>query len=105
MNFINNIGVQPVRHIRVYQDARNTSEHWRQQDRILQPLTHQQFGNKFRVGGRVRMRLGTSTSIKYAELTIIKIVPYHTTQQYLGSYNADDGFNGAPFTHVVVLKP
>ena len=105
MNYINNIGVQPVRPVPVYQDARNSSQHWRQHDRILHPVTHWQFGNKFRVGDRVRMRLITSSSMKYADFTIVKIVSYHTAKQYLGSYNADDGFNGAPFTHVLVLRP
>ena len=106
MNFINNIGVQhqPVRHIRVYQDARDSSQHWRQQERIFHPLTQWQFGN-FRVGERVRMRLITPTGTTYADLTIVKIVPYHTARQYLGPYNASDTFKNNPFTHVLMLKP
>jgi hypothetical protein len=107
MNFINNIGVQhqPVRHIRVYQDARDSSQHWRQQDRILHPLTQKQFGNRFRVGDRFRMRLVTPTSTKYADLTIVKIVPYYEAQQWIGSYNADDTFKDVPFSNVLVLRP
>ena len=105
MNYINNFGVQHVRRSRVYQDTRDSSQHWRQQDRILHPLTYQQFGNRFRVGGRVRMRLVTPTSTKYAEFTITNIMPYPTAEQYLGSYNADNAFKYIPFSHVLVLRP
>lgn len=105
MNYINNVGVQHVRRIRVYQDTRDSSQHWRQEDRIFHPLTQQQFGNRFRVGDRVRMRLVTPTSKKYADLTIVKIMTYHEAQVFLGGYSINDTFKDTPFIHVLVLRP
>jgi len=89
----------------IYQDARNTSSHWRQQDRILHPLTERQFGNRFRVGDRVRMQLRTRTSKIYITLNIAQITTYDTAKQWLHSYNADNTFKGVPFTQTLVLRP
>ena len=90
---------------RVYQDTRNTSPHWRQRNRIFHPLTERQFGNRFRVGDRVTMRIINPNNKKYINGTIVRILPYDTTQQWLGSYNIDSAFNDVPFTRVLVLQP
>jgi len=89
----------------LYQDTRNTSSHWRQQDRILHPLTERQFGNRFRVGDRVRMQVRTRTSKIYITLRIVQIMTYNSVKQCLGSYNADDTFKRVPFHHILVLRP
>ena len=89
----------------LYQDTRNTSSHWRQQDRILHPLTERQFRNRFRVGDRVRMQIRTRTSKIYITLNIVQITTYNTGKQWLDSYNADDTFKGVPFHHILVLRP
>ena len=89
----------------LYQDTRNTSSHWRQQDRILHPLTERQFRNRFRVGDRVRMQIRTRTSKIYITLRIVQITTYHSAKQSLGSYNADDTFKRVPFHHILVLRP
>ena len=90
---------------RVYQDTRNTSPHWRTNNRIWHPLTEDQFGNRFRIGDRVTMRVINNTNKMYIDATILQIVPYDMTKQWIGSYNIDDSFNHAPFTHVIALCP
>jgi hypothetical protein len=40
----------------------------------------------------------------YINLTIVNIMSYQATQAVLGSYNADDAFNGDAFTKVLVLE-
>jgi hypothetical protein len=107
MDFTHNFGAQPEPvHLEVvYQDTRNTSLHWRQDTRIYHPLTEQQFGNRFRVGDRVRMRLTYPNSKMYITPTIMNITLYHVAQQVLGSYNIDNAFKGSPFTYVLVLEP
>uniref|UniRef100_A0A6C0ANF1 Uncharacterized protein n=1 Tax=viral metagenome TaxID=1070528 RepID=A0A6C0ANF1_9ZZZZ len=107
MDFTHNFGAQPqpVQLQMVYQDTRDSSPHWRQDIRVFHPLTEQQFGNRFRVGDRVRMRLTYPNSKMYITPTIVNIVPYYTAQQILGSYNMGDAFKGVPFTRVLVLEP
>ena len=90
---------------RVYQDTRNTSSEWRQNNCIFHPLTQHQFGNRFRVADKVTMRLTNPINKLYINGTIERIIPYHIVQAPLGSYNIDDTFAGAPFTHVLVIKP
>jgi len=90
---------------RVYQDTRNTSSEWRQRNRIFHPLTERQFGNRFRVGDRVTMRLINPNNKIYIDATIVGIVLYDNAQALLNSYNIDDTFAGAPFTRVLVLDP
>ena len=106
MEFTYNFGSEPepVQPQMVYQDTRDTSPHWRRQARMWHPLTEQQFSNKFRVGDTVRMRLTYPTTKMYMSPTIVNIVPYHMAQQVLGSYNVDNAFKGAAFTHVLVLE-
>jgi len=89
----------------IYQDMRNTSSHWRQEDRIMHPLTERQFRNRFRVGDRVRMQLRTRTSKIYITLNVVQITNYTTAKQWLHSYNSDDTFKRVPFTHTLVLRP
>ena len=106
MDFIRNFGQpQAVQPKLVFQDVRDSSSHYRNDLRIWHPLTEQQFRNNFRVGDRVRVRLLCDNNDKtYINLTIVHIMTYETTKSVLGSYNADDGFKGAPFTRVLVLE-
>ena len=90
---------------RVYQDTRNSSSIWRQRACIFHPLTERQFLNRFREGDRVTMRIINPNNKKYINGTIVRIIPYDTTQQWLGSYNIDSAFNDVPFTRVLVLQP
>jgi hypothetical protein len=90
---------------KVYQDTRNSSPLWRQNNRIFHPLTERQFVNRFRVPHRVMMRVINDRTKIYIDGTIIRIIPYYTAEQFLGSYNIDSSFNGVPFTHVLVLQP
>jgi len=110
VDFTRNFGVQPEPQPEpqprmVYQDTRNTSSHWRNDIRMWHPLTENQFGNNFRVGDKVKMRLLFHNKDKtYINLTIVNIMSYQATQAVLGSYNADDAFNGDAFTRVLVLE-
>jgi hypothetical protein len=90
---------------RIYQDTRNTSSNWRQNNRIFHPLTQRQFGNRFRVGNRVTMRLIYPPNKMYINGAIERIIPYPIAQAWVGSYNIDDTFANEPFTHVLVIKP
>jgi len=88
----------------VYQNiSRNTSRLWRQQDRIMHPLTEQQFDNRFRVGDRVMMRILNPTSKVYVNFTIAHIATYNSAKAFLGPYNRSDTFKGFPFTQALVL--
>ena len=89
----------------VYQDTRNTNSLWRQRACIWHPLTQRQCGNRFKVGDKVTLRIITPTRKFYISCTIVHIVPYHTAEQFLGSYTSDNAFKEYPFTHVLVLKP
>jgi hypothetical protein len=107
MDFTHNFGAQPepVQPHLVYQDTRGTSSHWRSDLRISHPLTEQQFGNKFRVGDSVKMRLLYNNNDKmYINLTIMNIISYETAKQVLGSYSPHDAFKGVPFTRVLILE-
>lgn len=88
---------------RVYQDTRNTSPHWRQRNRIFHPLTERQFGNRFRVGDRVTIRVISPNNKIYIDATIVGITSYHSAQAAIASYNIDDTFAGATFTRVLVI--
>lgn len=90
---------------RVYQDTRNSSAGWRQNNRIFHPLTQRQFGNRFRIAHKLTMRLTNPINKISINGTIERIIPYDIVQAALGSYNIDDTFGGAPFTHVLVIKP
>jgi hypothetical protein len=88
----------------LYQDATNSSEHWRQHSRTFHPLTERQFENGYRVGEKVKVRVRTHTGTVFINATIVHITQYHYAKQVLGSYNVGDTFNGAQFTHVLVLE-
>ena len=110
MDYTRNFGAAPapapVQPLPVYQDARNSSPHWRPPLRVYHPLNGRQFGNRFRVGDRVRMRIIQPNNGKlYTTLNIVNIVPYEAVKFVLGSYNSDDAFKGEPFTHVLILEP
>ena len=107
MDFTRNFGaqVEPVQPKPIYQDTSDTSSHYRNDLRIWHPLTEHQFGNRFRVGDRVKMRLLYDNNDKmYLNLTIVNIIGYQNTKQVLGSYNEGDAFKGSPFTRVLVLE-
>ena len=89
---------------RVYQDTRNSSPIWRQNDRIFHPLTEAQFENKFKVGDRVTMELDTPTDTIFTDYTVAHIALYKDAEAWMGSYNIDNTFMGTPFTRVLVLK-
>jgi len=90
---------------RIYQDTKNTSPAWRQRNRMFHPLTERQFGNRFRVGDRVRIRVNNPDKKIYIDATIVDIVVYDYALQFLGSYNIDNTFVGSPFTRTLVLDP
>ena len=89
----------------LYQNAQDTSPHWRQGNRIYHPLTERQFKNKFKVGDRVTMRLIDPTKKTYITAIIVNIIRYDTCVQFIGQYNIDSAFNQVPFTHALVLGP
>jgi len=90
---------------RVYQDTRNSSPVWRQNNRIFHPLTQRQFGNRFRIADKLTMRLTNPINKISINGTIERIIPYDIAQAWIGPYNIDHTFGGAPFTHVLVIKP
>ena len=87
----------------LHQDATNSSEHWRQHSRTYHPLTERQFENEYRLGEKVKVRVRTHTGTVFINATVVNSDKYHAAQKFLGSYNLGDTFNGAPFTHVLVL--
>lgn len=89
----------------VYQDMRNTSPYWRMDRRIIHPLTERQFGKRFRVGDKIKMRLTNPNNKMYITATIEAIMPYQFAHDSLGAYNRDSTFKNRPFTRVLILKP
>ena len=105
MDYTRNFGVEPLLPQLIYQDTRNSSSHWRNDVRVWHPLTEHQFGNRFRVGDKVKMRLLYDNNDRiYLNLTIVNIIGYQNTKQVLGSYNEGDAFKGSPFTRVLILE-
>jgi len=93
-----------VERTRVYQDTRNTSQLWRQNDRIFHPLTQAELEKGFKAGDRVTMELVSPTDTLCTDYTIAHITSYEDAQSWIGSYTIDNTFMGTPFTHVLVLK-
>ena len=89
----------------VYQDTIHSNPHWRQANRIFQPLTEDQFRNRFGVGDRVTIRLKNNNKKRYISGRIANILPYDMTVASLGAYNIDSAFNTIPFTRVLILDP
>ena len=89
----------------VYQDTKNSNSHWRQANRIFQPLTEGQFRNRFRVGDRVTIRIKDRNRRSYISARIVNILPYDTAVAWLYAYNIDSAYNNIPFTRVLVLAP
>jgi hypothetical protein len=89
----------------VYQDTRNSSQVWRQNERVFHPLTQAQFETGFKLGDKVTMELVTPTDTIYTDYTVSDIVSYENAQSWIGSYTIDNTFMGAPFTRVLVLVP
>jgi hypothetical protein len=89
----------------VYQDTRNSNPRWREANRIFQPLTEDQFRNRFGVGDRITIRLKNHNRKMYISGRIANIIPYDMTVAWLGAYNIDSAFNTIPFTRVLILGP
>lgn len=106
MDYTQNFGAQHENVVRkiVYQDARNSSPYWRTPNRKFHPLTQRQFENGYKKRDNVTLRLDNHDGRVFIDTIVVNIVSYNTVQQVLGSYNLDDSFNGAPFTHVLVLE-
>jgi hypothetical protein len=105
MDYTHNFGTQheTAAPRMLYQDATNSSEHWRQHSRTYHPLTERQFENGYRVGEKVKVRVRRHNGTVFINATIVHASQYHYAQQVLGSYNLGDTFNGARFTDVLVL--
>ena len=103
-NFGPHVDAQPKR---VFQDENGTSQYWRSLGRIYHPVTeNQMIDNNFNVKDILRMRIThTNNTRTLMYLNIVNIIQYRVAKQVLGSYNANDSFKGAPFTHVLVLEP
>jgi hypothetical protein len=89
----------------LYQDTINSNPHWRQTNRIFQPLTEFHFMNRFRVGDRVTIRLKNRNRKMYISGRIVDILPYDMAMEWLGAYNIDSAFNTIPYTRVLILDP
>lgn len=89
----------------VYQDTIHSNPHWRQANRIFQPLTEGQFRNRFRVGDRVTIRLKNHNRKIYISGLIANILAYDTAVAWLDAYNIDSAFNTIPYTRVLILVP
>ncbi len=89
----------------VYQDTIHSNPHWRQANRIFQPLTEGQFRNRFRVGDRVTIRLKNHNRKMYISGLIANILPYDMAVAWLYAYNIDSAFNTIPYTRVLILVP
>jgi hypothetical protein len=89
----------------VYQDTIHSNPHWRQANRIFQPLTEGQFRNRFGVGDRVTVRLKNHNRKMYISARIVNILAYDTGVAWMGTYNVDSAFNTIPFTRVLILDP
>jgi hypothetical protein len=89
----------------VYQDIINSNPHWRQANRIFQPLTEGQFRNRFGVGDRVTVRLKNQNRKMYISARIANILPYHMAVPWLDPYNINSAYNTIPFTRVLILDP
>jgi len=93
---------------RVFQTTHDSSPHYRTNNRIYHPVTEKQMNTEnFRDGDNVRMRITESNNDKIitTNLRVVKITTYSAAKAVIGSYNAANGFGGAPFTHVLVLEP
>jgi hypothetical protein len=91
---------------RVFQTTHDSSPHYRTNIRIYHPVTEKQMNTEnFRDGDNLRMRITESNDDKtFMNLQVVKITTYSAAKAVLGSYNAANGFGGAPFTHVLILE-
>jgi len=90
---------------RVFQTTHDSSPHYRTNIRIYHPVTERQMNaENFRDGDNIRMRITDNNDKTIINLKVIKITTYSAAQAFLGSYNAANGFGGAPFTHVLILE-
>ena len=108
MDVIRNFGqAEQMQPQMIYHDTRQSSIYWYHEARIFHPMTERQFGNKFRVGDRVKVQVIYDNNKEkyinldkmYINLTIAHITTYEEAKTWLGSYNIDDAF-----TRVLVLE-
>jgi len=89
-----------------FQNERGSSNVYRNSEvgRYWQPVHQGQINqHRFQVGDRVMLRVrGLDNQDQYFTTIIRNIVPYETAKSILGSYNEEDGYNGA-FVSVLVL--
>ena len=89
-----------------FQSVRGSSDVYRnsEADRYFQPVNQEQMDRqKFQIGDRVMLRVrALDNQDRYYNTIIRSIVSYETAKSVLGSYNEEDGYNGA-FVSVLVL--
>ena len=89
-----------------FQGERGSSNVYRNSEagRYFQPVHQGQIDRqKYEVGDRVMLRVrGLDNQDRYFNTIIRNIVSYETAKSVLGSYNEEDGYNGA-FVSVLVL--
>jgi len=88
-----------------FQSVRGSSDVYRSETgRYFQPVHQGQMDRqKFQIGDRVMLKvLGLDNQDRYFTTIIRNIVSYETAKSVLGSYNEEDGYNGA-FVSVLVL--
>ena len=89
-----------------FQSVRGSSVVYRnsEADRYFQPVNQEQMDRqKFQIGDRVMLRVrALDNQDRYYNTIIRSIVSYETAKSVLGSYNEEDGYNGA-FVSVLVL--
>jgi transcription termination factor Rho len=89
-----------------FQGERGSSNVYRNSEagRYFQPVHQGQIDRqKYQVGDRVMLRVrGLDNQDRYFTTIIRNIVSYETAKSVLGSYNEEDGYNGA-FVSVLVL--
>ena len=88
-----------------YQNNRGSSDVYRSETgRFWQPVNQEQMDRqRYQVGDRVMLRVrGLDGQDRYFTTIIRNIASYETAKSVLGSYNEEDGYNGA-FVSVLVL--
>jgi hypothetical protein len=89
-----------------FQNERGSSDVYRNSEvgRFFQPVNQGQIDRqRFQIGDRVMLRVRSlDNQDRYFTTIIRNIVSYETAKSVLGSYNEEDGYNGA-FVSVLVL--
>jgi hypothetical protein len=89
-----------------FQNERGSSNVYRNSEvgRFFQPVHQGQMNqHQFQIGDRVMLRIrGLDNEDRYFNTIIRTITTYATAKSVLGSYNEEDGYNGA-FVSVLVI--